>query len=274
MMNKALFYWNMNPVLVKIGPLTLHWYGVFFATAFISGFIIMQWTYKREGIPEQALDNLFFYLFFGTLVGARVGHCFFYDPVYYASHPIAILKIWEGGLASHGGALGILIALFIYTRKLGRPSYLWMLDRVAIPAALGGFFIRTGNFFNSEIVGTPTSGWLGVVFERVDQVPRHAVQLYESLVYGIIFLLLLFVYRRYGKNVREGLLLGIFLVSVFAVRIVLEFVKAPQAAYEANWVFSVGQLLSMPFIVLGVTLLMHRRKEPNRCIHEAYCRRV
>ena len=267
MINNALFHWNMNPVLASAGPLSIRWYGIFFAAAFVSGFILMRWIYKKEELPETALDPLFLYMIAGTIVGARLGHCFLYDPAYYLSRPFEILKIWEGGLASHGGALGILLSLFIYTRRPGRPSYLWLLDRMAIPAALGGFFIRIGNFFNSEIIGTPTSGWWAVVFERVDQAPRHAVQLYEALAYGAIFFILLFLYRRYGKNIREGLLLGVLFVSVFTVRLVLEFVKTPQAAYAAPWIFSVGQWLSLPFIVLGSGLLVHslNSAEKNIC---------
>jgi len=206
----------------------------------------------------------------GTVVGARLGHCLFYDPVYYLSRPVEILKIWEGGLASHGGALGILLALYLYTRRLGSPSYLWLLDRMAIPAALGGFFIRIGNFFNSEIIGMPTFGWWAVVFEKVDLIPRHPVQLYEALAYAAIFFFLLFFYRRQGKNMREGVLLGAFFVCVFTVRFVLEFVKTPQAAYEANWLLSVGQWLSIPFIVLGAALLAHSFKRAEKNIYTAY----
>jgi phosphatidylglycerol---prolipoprotein diacylglyceryl transferase len=269
-MHNALFHWNINPVLASAGPLAIRWYGIFFATAFISGFILMRWIYQNEELPATALDPLLWYMIVGTIVGARLGHCFLYDPAYYLSRPFEILKIWEGGLASHGGALGILLSLFIYTRSVGRPSYLWLLDRVAIPAALGGFFIRIGNFFNSEIIGTPTSGWWAVVFESVDLIPRHAVQLYEAIAYGLIFFFLFFLYRCYGKNIREGLLLGVFFVSVFTVRLVLEFVKTPQEAYAAPWIFSVGQWLSVPFIVLGSGLLAHSLKSAEKNIYSAY----
>jgi phosphatidylglycerol---prolipoprotein diacylglyceryl transferase len=260
MTNNMLFNWNINPVFASAGPLALRWYGIFFAAAFVSGVMIMHWIYRKEEVPSTALDPLFWYMIVGTVVGARLGHCLLYDPAYYLGRPFEILKIWEGGLASHGGALGILLALYLYTRRLGSPSYLWLLDRVAIPTALGGFFIRIGNFFNSEIVGTPTSGWWAVVFERVDQSPRHAVQLYEALAYGLIFLFLLFLYRHYGKSLRDGLLTGVFFVAVFAMRLMLEFVKTPQAAYETHGIFSVGQWLSIPFIVLGSALLLYSMK--------------
>ena len=270
MTNNVLFHWNIDPVLASTGPLTIRWYGIFFAAAFVSGFILMQWIYRKEELPSTGLDPLFWYIIVGTVIGARLGHCLLYDPAYYLGSPLEILKIWEGGLASHGGALGILLALYLYTRRLGSPSYFWLLDRVAIPAALGGFFIRIGNFFNSEIVGTPTSGWWAVIFERVDQAPRHAVQLYEAFAYGVIFLFLLFLYRRYGKTLQNGLLLGIFFIAVFGVRLVIEFVKTPQAAYETFWRFSVGQWLSIPFIVLGSALLLNSMKRVKKIYNSAY----
>ncbi|HWU40937.1 MAG TPA: prolipoprotein diacylglyceryl transferase, partial [Candidatus Acidoferrum sp.] len=142
----------------------------------------------------------------------------------------------------------------------GNPSYLWVLDRVAIPTALGGAFIRMGNFFNSEIVGTPTSGWWGVVFDRVDQVPRHPVQLFEALVYGLIFVVLLMVYRRQDGRPPEGRLLGLFFLLVFSARFMLEFLKTPQAEYEAGFVLTVGQMLSLPFVLVGIILLVRARK--------------
>jgi prolipoprotein diacylglyceryl transferase len=184
----------------------------------------------------------------------------FYDPRYYFAHPIDIFKIWEGGLASHGGTVGILVALYLYTRRTGGPRYLWLLDRVAIPTALGGFFIRLGNFFNSEIVGTPTSGWWGVVFDRVDQVPRYPVQLFEAVAYLLIFFFLLWAYARRQAETRNGWFIGLFLILVFSARFLLEFVKTPQAEYEAGFVLTVGQLLSVPFIIAGVVLVLRARK--------------
>ena len=254
------FHWDVNPILVQVGPLAVRWYGVFFATAFLVGSWIMQWIYRREGANPASLDRLFLYMPLGAVLGARVGHVLFYDPHYYVTHPLDIVKIWEGGLASHGGAVGIFIALYLLARRPGSPPYLWLLDRVAIPTALGGAFIRLGNLFNSEIVGTPTSGWWGVVFDRVDPLPRHPVQLYEAAAYGLIFLMLLGVYLRFGPTVRPGLLLGLFLLLVFSARFLLEFVKTPQAEYEAGFVLTVGQLLSIPFIVAGFALIARARR--------------
>jgi len=255
-----VFHWNVDPVLVQFGPLAIRWYGLFFAAAFLVGFRIMQWICRRERKETQFLDSLLLYMLVGALVGARLGHVLFYDPQYYFAHPIDILKIWEGGLASHGGTVGILVVFYLYTRRTGGPRYLWLLDRVAIPTALGGFFIRLGNFFNSEIVGTPTSGWWGVVFDRVDQVPRYPVQLFEAVAYLLIFFLLLWVYTRRQEETREGWLIGLFLVLVFSARFLLEFIKTPQAEYEAGFVLTVGQMLSVPFIIAGVVLILRARK--------------
>jgi len=255
-----ILHWNIDPILIHIGPLAIRWYGLFFAAAFLVGFQIMTWIYQREGADPASLDRLLLHMPIGAVLGARLGHVLLYDPQYYFAHPLEILKIWEGGLASHGGAVGVLLALYLVTRRPGSATYLWLLDRVAIPTALGGAFIRLGNFFNSEIVGTPTAGWWGVVFDRVDALPRHPVQLYEAVAYGLIFLVLLGVYMRRGKGIPNGWLLGLFLVLVFGARFLLEFVKTPQAAYEAEFVLTVGQLLSLPCIVAGFYLLARARR--------------
>jgi len=258
------FHWNMNPVLFQAGPLAIRWYGLFFAVSFLTGYQLMQWICRREGRSEIEMESLFAYIFIGVLIGARLGHCLFYDPGFYLSHPIEIFKIWEGGLASHGAALGILASLFVFTRRSDRPSYHWLLDRIVLPVALAGFFIRLGNFFNSEIVGIPSTRSWAVVFESVDAIPRHAVQLYEAMVYAIIFVLLILVYRRKENASRQGMLLSLFLISVFSARFLLEFLKTRQAAYEASLILSVGQWLSLPFVVLGLILLVCSLKPQNR----------
>jgi prolipoprotein diacylglyceryl transferase len=254
-----MIHWNASPDLISIGFLTIRWYGVLFAAAFVAGFQIVRRIYQREGRPESELDPLLMFMLVGTIVGARLGHCLFYDPVYYLSHPIEIFKIWEGGLASHGGAIGILVSLFWYTRRTGTHTYLWLLDRISIPTALGGAFIRMGNFMNSEIVGNPTSGWWAVVFQRVDNIPRHPVQLYEAVAYAIVFAILLLTYRRRGNDLRDGTLTGLFLILVFVARFMLEIFKTPQAAYETGYAVSVGQWLSIPFIIIGVLLVARAR---------------
>ncbi len=252
----AHFHWNIDPILVHIGPLAVRWYGLCFAAAFLVGYWIMDWIYRKEGKSSESLDRLLAYMIVAAVVGARLGQVFLYDPHYYFTHLSEIPKIWHGGLASHGGAIGILIALYLYTRQSGAPRYLWLLDRVVIPTALGGFFIRLGNFFNSEIVGTPTSGWWGVVFDRVDAIPRNPVQLFEGVTYLLIFFVLLAVYARHRARLPDGLLLGLFLMLVFTTRFLLEFVKTHQAEFSTGLPLKMGQLLSIPFVIAGVAFLV------------------
>jgi len=253
-------YWNVSPEIFRIGPVTIRWYGLFFAMAFLAGFFIMQRIFRREGKPAGDLDALLLYMMAGTLIGARLGHVLFYDPVYYLSHPIEIIKIWKGGLASHGGGIGIFIALYLYVRNRPDQSYFWLLDRMVIPTALAGALIRTGNLFNSEIIGVPASVPWAVVFARVDPLPRHPAQLYEAVAYALIFLLLLGLYRLRQGNVRAGLLLGIFLTAVFTARFIVEFFKVRQAAYGPELTMSVGQWLSVPMIIIGAVLLLRKKK--------------
>lgn len=258
-MPRAYIYWDVGPILVEVGPLAVRWYGVLFAAGFLAGYLLVRRIYRREGKPEADLDVLLLYLVAGTVVGARLGHCLFYDPAYYLAHPLEILQIWEGGLASHGGALGVLLALYLYARRHPGQPYLWLLDRIAVPAALAGAFVRVGNFFNAEILGEPTDLPWAVVFARVDPVPRHPAQLYEAIGYAAIFVVLLALYRRYGARTPRGMLLGTFLVLVFTYRFLVEFVKLPQAAFEPGLALSVGQLLSLPFVAAGVLLLLRAR---------------
>lgn len=251
----AYIYWNVDPGLFHLGPFAVRWYGVMFAVLFYLGYLIVGWQFRVEHKNPQDLGDLLFYMVIGTLVGARLGHCLFYDPVYYFRHPLEILEIWKGGLASHGGALGILAALYLYSRRRPDQPYLWLLDRMAVPAALAGALIRVGNLFNSEILGRPAHVPWAFVFARVDPVPRHPAQLYESAAYLLVFVGLLAVYRRRRAQTPRGLLIGLFLVSVFGFRFIIEFWKQHQAAYEQHFLLDVGQLLSLPFIVLGAILI-------------------
>lgn len=248
-----MFNWNADPIAVSFGPLSIHWYGLFFAAAFVIGLQIMGRMFVREGRDKNDLDSLLGFVVVGALVGARLGHCLLYDPAYYLANPLDILKIWEGGLASHGGVVGILVAVWAYARSRRYP-FLWLLDRIAVPAVLGGAFIRIGNFMNSEIVGMPTIVPWAVIFARVDDLPRHPVQLYEAGGYLLIFAVLALAYQAEGIRRRQGFLAGIFLVLVFAARFALEFFKTPQAAYEAGFALTVGQWLSVPCILAGLWL--------------------
>lgn len=248
-------HWNIDPEVFSLGPISIRYYGLLFAAAFFVGFVIIRRIYEEEGKPEGDLDSLLTHMMVGTVAGARLGHCLFYDPGYYLSNPIEILKVWEGGLASHGGAAGIFSALYVYTRRHADQPYLWILDRMAIVIALAGFFIRTGNFLNSEILGVPSDVPWAVVFERIDALPRHPAQLYEALAYGTISAGLYATYVRFRATTPSGLLLGLFLVMVFTFRFFIEFVKERQAAYGSDLPLSVGQLLSVPLVLLGFVLL-------------------
>ncbi len=253
--------WNVDPEIFSIGPLSIRYYGLLFASGFVFGYIIMNYIFKKEHIPQKLLDTLTTYMVVGTVVGARLGHCLFYDPVYYLSNPIRILKIWEGGLASHGAAIGILIALWLFSRKAKKP-YLWILDRIVIVVALAGFFIRTGNLMNSEIYGIQTSLPWGFIFERRGEtVPKHPTQIYEGLSYLIIFVILFMIYRKKGAKLAHGYLFGLFLVVLFSVRFLIEFIKEPQVGFEQNMMLNMGQLLSIPFILIGIYMLYRTRKK-------------
>lgn len=259
-----ILHWRFDPILFQLGPLAVRWYGLLFVGGFYAGLMMIQRIFRAEGRDPVQAERLFMYALLGTVVGARLAHCLFYEPAYYLAHPLAILRIWEGGLASHGGVAGLVLGVWWGWRRLDpRPPFLWLLDRVAIPGAFVAICIRVANFLNSEIVGLPTSGGWGVVFESVDAVPRHPAQLYEAAAYLLIFGILVALYRRFGRGTPHGLLTGVLLALVFAARIAVEFVKTPQAAYEAGQAFTVGQWLSVPFVLLGVAIAVRALRAPR-----------
>ena len=256
--------WNVNPEIFSIGPLSIRWYGLLFASSFIIGYIIIADMFKKEGRPENDLNDLLWYMILGTVLGARLGHCLFYNPEYYLSNPLEILKVYKGGLASHGAAIGILLSLALFVRKKSGYSYLWLLDRIVIVVALGGAFIRIGNLFNSEIVGVKTSLPWGFVFERIDNVPRHPTQLYEAIAYFITFGILYSLYRKKRKELENGFIFGLFLIMVFGARFLIEFVKRDQVPFEASLPINMGQILSIPLVIAGVYLVaVHSRKKKS-----------
>ncbi len=250
-MNTPYIVWNIDPVLLHLGALQLRWYGIFFVGSFFIGFQFMQWIYKREGRDPSLLDTLLIYLLVGTVIGARLMHCFAYEPDFYLAHPVEILKVWKGGLASHGGLLGVLIAMYLFTKKY-HESFFWLISRVAIPGALTAASIRLGNFFNSEIIGIPTDKPWAIIFARIDQLPRHPVQLYESFAYLLLFFLLWGLYLKRKPYFVTRLFPGLFFLLVFTIRFFLEFFKTKQADYQWNIPLSTGQVLSIPFILLGL----------------------
>ncbi len=264
--------WNVKPEMFSVpedvwlfGGLTVRWYGLLFACAFIFGYIVMQRIFKKEGLPIKMLDQLTTYMVVSVIVGARLGHTLFYEPGFYLTHPFEIIKIWEGGLASHGASIGILIGMYFFTRKNNKP-YIWILDRIVIVVALGGFFVRMGNLMNSEIFGDVTTLPWGFVFvnyydPRLAVDPRHPTQIYEALSYLIIFLITYRIYLKYDGKPRPGMLFGIFLILLFGVRFLIEFIKVPQVGFEENMVLNMGQWLSIPFILAGIAILIWSRKQ-------------
>jgi len=256
------FVWQADPVLLDLGVLQLRWYGLLFVGSFFLGMMIMKWIFRREGKDPSIVDDGMVYLLVGAVVGARLMHCFAYEPAFYLAHPLEIFKVWKGGLASHGGLIGVLIASWIFAKK-HHLSYLWLLSRVAIPGALVAAFIRLGNFFNSEIVGIPTDKPWAVVFARIDMLPRHPVQLYESLAYFALFILFLLLYLRLKPSLVTRLFPGLFFLLVFTIRFFLEYVKTKQADYTWDLPLSTGQALSLPFIVLGIGWILWALKSQN-----------
>ena len=276
------FNWAPDEVFFRIGSFGIHYYSLMFIIAFAVGYYILKKFYKNEGVSEDYLEPLFVYTVLGTLIGARLGEVFFYNWDYFQDHLVEILlpvkevadgsmffgliKGWEfsgyRGLASHGAAIGIITAMILYRRKYKYKSVLWILDRIVIPVSFGGIFIRVGNFFNSEIVGKYTGSNFGVVFEnRGEILPRHPAQLYESLGYVIVFLVLRHLYWNTQRKDQTGFLFGSFLVLLFSVRFVVEFVKESQGGLEtALGVFTTGQWLSIPLIIAGSIFAYRARK--------------
>ncbi len=259
-MTLAIIPWDVNPEIFRIGNFAVRWYGVLFASSFFFGYLIFKKIFEHEGLKEEVLDRLTVYMAVGTIVGARLGHCFFYEPSYYLSNPLEILKVWHGGLASHGAGIGILIALWLFVRKEHKP-YLWILDRIAIVVALAGFFIRTGNLMNSEIYGVETTLPWGFVFLRNGETaPKHPTQIYEALAYLGVFILLFRLYWSKKGKILPGLFIGLFLVIVFTFRFFIEFIKEDQVGFESGMKLNMGQWLSIPFVIIGIILIIYAVK--------------
>ncbi|SFS81612.1 prolipoprotein diacylglyceryl transferase [Sphingobacterium wenxiniae] len=268
-------HWNADPVIFEIGSFGLRYYALCFLAAFACSYVLMLKIFIREGKPQELLDQLSIYIFLGTLIGARLGHCLFYEFDYYIKHPLEMILpfrqvngSWEltgfQGLASHGGAIGILIALLLFSRKT-KTDFMWITDRLVIVIPLAGAFVRLGNFFNSEIIGLPAPEGLpwAVVFEKVDMIARHPAQLYEAICYVLIFIILWAMYQKNAKP-KPGLLFGIFLILLFGTRFFIEFFKENQEAFEDNMKFNMGQLLSIPFMLGGLFLALRKTKETKK----------
>lgn len=256
--------WDFNPDIFHLGPFTIRWYGVLFALGFVIGLKIMQHIFKSENKSEKILNDLFWYVIIGTILGARLGHCFFYAPEYYLTHPLEIIKTWEGGLASHGAAIGILLAVYLLVRKYKELTFLWVMDKVVITVALAAVLIRTGNFLNSEIIGKPTDGSWGVIFASLDNIPRHPTQLYEAFAYLITFLTLGFIYYKTKGKFKEGLLFSLFVIMIFGFRFIVEFFKENQSVFESGMPINMGQLLSIPLVLAGIIILYKIHRAPQK----------
>ena len=250
-------HWNPRPEIVDLGFIAPRWYGLLWATAFVAGYYVLQKIFKKERISIEVLDSLTIYMIVATILGARLGHCLFYDWAYYSQNPLEILFIWHGGLASHGAAVGIIIGLYLFCRKHKR-KYLWVLDRIVIVTALGGGFIRLGNLLNSEIIGIPTDVPWAFIFERVDNIPRHPTQIYEALFCFVLFGFLYSYYKRNARQLKDGVLFSIFLVALFTFRFFVEFYKDVQVAFERDMELNMGQWLSIPFVIIGIILLLRQ----------------
>lgn len=264
-LGQLIFQVLPSPTFSQIGPIQPRWYGLLFASSFVVGYILMQRMYNVAGRTQEELDKLLTYVMIGTVVGARLGHVLFYDPAFYFRYPSQILAIWNGGLASHGAAIGIILAMYLYVNKVRDMNFLWLADRVVIVVAIGGAFIRTGNFVNSEIIGRATDLPWAVVFENArglsateQMLPRHPTMLYEALLSIIIFIILWAVYKKYQSRPPQGALFGSFLALLFSGRFLLEFTKINQAAFASDWSINMGQWLSLPLIIIGLWLLIKK----------------
>ena len=266
----SAIHWNIDPVMFSIGSFSVRYYSLGFLFAFVLGYLIMARMFKHEKVRTEYLDSLVIYMFLATLIGARLGHCLFYEPSYFLSPDHWLEIVWPfrnghftgfQGLASHGAAIGILVALWLYGRKFAMNIW-WILDRLVIVVALGGAFIRLGNLFNSEIYGGPTGLPWGFIFERNHEtVAKHPTQLYESLSYLVIFGVSLWYYFRKKGSVKSGAIFGWWLVALFGMRFLIEFVKNDQVDFEAAMTLNMGQLLSLPFILGGLAIAWLSCKE-------------
>jgi len=266
--------WSPDPEIFTIFGRGIRWYGLLFAGGFLAGVYICQAMFRKEGVPEEWLEIGFISVLLGAVLGARLGHVFFYDWDYYSQHPIEIPMIWKGGLASHGAILGLALTLWLYSKFVTKRSMLWILDRMVVPTALAGSFIRMGNLMNSEIVGKPAEGlsWafkFELLVNRPDisdpLVPRHPVQIYEALAYLMIFAFLMYLYWRTDAPDRRGLIFGWFMVLVFTARFFLEYFKNSQGGFESELgLFSTGQWLSIPCVIVGaIFMIVAYRKKPQ-----------
>ena len=271
--------WNVDPELFRIGSFAVRWYGLLFVSGFVLGYWMFTKFFERENVDKGILDPLLYTLLLGTLVGARLGHCIFYQPDYYFGSWdgfLEIFQVWKGGLASHGGTIVLFFCMMWFARKYGPKNnfdFVWILDHLCIAVAFAATFIRLGNLFNSEIYGDVTSLPWGFVFERRGEVePKHPTQLYEALSYLLLGIFLLWLYVKKLDKVYRGTFIGIFFIVCFGMRFIIEFIKEPQVEFEETMLLDMGQILSIPFIILGIGFLVYawKKKQPARAVRQVF----
>lgn len=263
--------WNPDPEIFTIFGITLRYYGLFWVIGIALAYYVVRYQYRDKKIDEKVFEPLFFYCFFGIMLGARLGHCLFYEPAYYLAHPIEmILPIrflptggWKftgyAGLASHGGTLGLMIALWLYMRKT-KMNFMDVLDMIAVATPIAACFIRLANLMNSEIIGHATNVPWAFIFTSVDNVPRHPAQLYEAIAYFVLFLIMMYLYKNFSKKLHRGFFFGLCLTYIFTFRFFIEFLKENQVDFESGMTFNMGQLLSIPFVIIGVASILYGKK--------------
>jgi phosphatidylglycerol:prolipoprotein diacylglycerol transferase len=269
-MNDFIIEWAPNEKIFSLGPIAIHWYSMMFLLAFYIGFQILKKIYIIEKKNVALLDPFLVHMVLGTIIGARLGEVFFYNWEYFQNNLLEIflpIKLNDSGvdfigfrgLSSHGATVGIIISIFIYKIRYKYDSVLWIFDRLVIAVAIGGMFVRIGNFFNSEIVGKFTNSDFGVVFlNRGDSLPRHPAQLYEAFGYLILFILLVLIYNKSKLSMKKGFIFGFFLITLFTIRFVVEYLKESQGGIEKTLgIISTGQWLSIPFIIIGILLMIN-----------------
>ncbi len=256
-------HWNIHPEIFPDTMIPVRWYGLLFASGFLIGYELLKKMFKREGFPEEWTDKVLIYCMVGTIVGARLGHVFFYDWAEYSKNPIEIFMVWKGGLASHGAVIGIILAMYLLAKKIIKKPLLWILDRVVICIAQAAVLIRIGNLMNSEIYGKPTGSDWGFIFERVDAFgfPRYPTQLMEAFCYLLVFLFLGYQYLKKNTSLYLGKLFGYFLISIFTIRFFIEFLKENQVSFEDELPLNMGQLLSIPCVLIGLYFVLKAKKE-------------
>ena len=266
--------WNPDLVLLHLGPIELRWYSMCWLVGLLGAFFIVKWLYRQAKQKDELVDMLFFYSFFGILLGARLGHCIFYEPDYFLSSGSHLLEMivpvremadgsWKftgyQGLASHGGTLGLILAVLLYVRRT-KLSPLYVLDNIAIATPITAGFIRIGNLMNSEIIGKVTDVPWAFIFEKVDMMPRHPGQLYEAIAYFILLFIGIAIYLKHKERMGSGFFFGLCLTYIFTFRFFIEYTKENQEAFENGMLFNMGQLLSIPFILIGIYCMRRKKK--------------